>query len=329
MKTIRCAVIGGGYIGKFHAEKFTLIPHAELAAIADIHPERAQKLAENLGGPISVFTDYHDLVGKVDAVSIAVPTQKHFEVAKFCLSQGIHVLVEKPITTTVAEAEELIELAQQNKLVLQVGHLERFNAVHAVLKEVLQTPLFIESHRLAPYTPRGADVNVVLDLMIHDIDLIQAMVNSPVLSVDACGAPVLSEGIDIANARIKFENGCTANLTASRASLKTERKIKLFQHDAYISIDFHNRSVVVHRKGTEEMFPGIPEITREEHHFDASDAIKAEIEAFIHSIRTGEPPLVSGEDGKLALATAMKITHILHEQLDYVKKKHPLHFLGA
>ncbi len=331
MKIIKCAVVGIGYIGKFHAQKFAMLPQAKLVALADVNVEHAQLVIGGLSElgykGIEIFSNYRDLIGKVDAVSIAVPTKAHYEVAKFFLEHGVHVLLEKPITSTLEEADQLIKIAKEQNVILQIGHLERFNAVNHALEGVLKEPLFIEAHRLAPYNPRGADVNVVLDIMIHDIDLILSMVNySPILSLDACGGPVLSDDVDIANARIKFTNGCVANVTASRASLKTERKFKIFQHDAYLSIDFQHRRVVVHRKGEEEMFPGIPEITYEEHEFEQSDAIRSEIFAFLRSIAEGIPPMVSGEAGRAALETAIKITESLHQQLDYIKENHPLYF---
>ena len=318
MKTIKCGVVGVGYIGKFHAEKFAALPQAELVAVAD--PDNAQSVAARLN--TTAYSDYRNLVGQVDAVSIAAPTRKHHEIAKFFLSQGIHVLVEKPMTSTLVEAADLIAIANQHNAILQVGHLERFNAVNLALEGMLDHPLFIESERLAPYNPRGTDVNVVLDLMIHDIDLIQNMMRAPITNIDACGAPILSDDIDIANARIKFQNGCVANVTASRASSRSERRIRIFQHDAYLSIDLQNRKYTVHRKGEEEMFPGIPEITQEERVFAQSDAIKAEIEAFLLSISSGAPVAVTGEDGMRALETAIIITDSLTKRLELVKDNH-------
>ncbi len=306
---IRTAVIGVGYLGRFHAQKYAALPHSELVAVTDIDAEAAKRVAEELG--TQGLTDYRELFGRVDAVSIVVPTQLHYQVAKECLENGIHVLVEKPITATVPQAEELVQLARQHRRVLQVGHLERFNAAILALDDVLLDPLFIESHRLAPFNPRGADVNVVLDLMIHDIEIIQNLVRSPVREIHADGVSVLTEETDIANARIKFENGCVANVTASRVSLKPQRKMRVFQHDAYIGIDFQDKTLSIHRKGEKEMFPGIPEITSEETAFESSDAIMAEIEAFLESIAEGKPAVVSGEDGCQALETATRITEMV------------------
>jgi predicted dehydrogenase len=240
-----------------------------------------------------------------------VPTQLHYQVAQDFLDSGVHVLLEKPMTVTVAQADELIELARYKQRVLQVGHLERFNSAVLALEGVLKDLQFIESHRLTPFNPRGADVNVVLDLMIHDIDIIQKMVASPIVSIDAKGGAVLTRDYDIANARITFENGCVANVTASRVSMKPQRKMRIFQPDAYISIDFQDKILSIHRKGDKEIFPGIPEITSEESIFESSDAILAEIRAFLDAIRNGTLPPVTGEDGREALKTAIDISEQL------------------
>lgn len=247
MSILNCAVIGVGYLGRFHAQKYKMLPNANLVAICDINPEACETVSRELNVP--AYFDYKDLFGKVDAVSIVSTTNRHYEIAKAFLEQGIHVLIEKPITETVDQANELIALAKQHQVKLQVGHLERFNAARLALDEYLERPLFIESHRLAPFNPRGTDVNVVLDLMIHDIDLIQAIVSSPIVNIDAQGAPVLSKSIDIANARITFANHCIANVTASRVSFKTERKTRIFQPNSYISIDYQNKQFAVFQKG--------------------------------------------------------------------------------
>lgn len=312
MNKIKTAVVGVGYLGKFHAEKYAFLPHSELIAVCDTNPLICQEIAATHG--VIAVLDYRDLVGKVDAVTIAVPTTFHHTVAKFFLENNIHVLLEKPIANTVAEAEELIQLAKKNNLVLQIGHLERFNCTLKALHNVLDSPRFIESYRLAPFRPRGTDVNVILDLMIHDIDIIHDMVSSPIKSIAANGAIVLSNEIDIANARIQFANGCVANVTASRVSNSIERKLKIFQHDAFIALDLQNKTVGIYRKGISEMFPGIPEIIREEQAFESGDALRDEISAFLDSIIEGKPPVVSGEDGKAALATAIEITRIVAAQ---------------
>jgi len=302
---IRTAVVGVGYLGQFHAEKYAQLENAELVAVVDLDRERAAQVAEKVGA--RSCSDFREILGQVDAVSIVVPTQAHYEVAKAFLEKGVHVLLEKPITTTLAEADELIRIAAAKKAVFQVGHLERFNPAVLALDGVVSKPGFIESIRIAPFKPRGTDVNVVLDLMIHDIDIIQNIVGSKAEQINSIGTPVFSEEEDIANARIQFANGCIANVTASRISLKSERKMRIFQPDAYISVDFQNKTFAVFRKGDGEMFPGVPNITKEEHSFGQTDALKSEIEAFLDSIATGKPPVVSGEDGRQALETALKI----------------------
>jgi len=312
MQKLKIAVIGVGYLGKFHAQKYAQLPEAELVAVCDSSAEVAQAIADEHG--VEFYTDYHQLVDKVDAVSIVVPTQKHYEVARVFLENGVHVLLEKPITSTVEQAHELVNIANQNKLVFQIGHLERFNPAVMALDDVLKEAQFIESHRIAPFNPRGADVNVVLDLMIHDIDIILDFVRSPVKSIQTNGVPVLSNDIDVANARIQFENGCVANVTASRVSMKSERKMRIFQPDAYITIDFQDKKLGVHRKGEGEMFPGIAEIDSLEREFEQGDALLAESVAFLKSINEKTCPVVSGEDGTRALETAAEITRLLGKQ---------------
>jgi predicted dehydrogenase len=309
MNKIKCAVIGVGYLGKFHADKYASLENVDLVAVCDSDKERSESIAKIHG--ISATTDYRDLLGKVDAVSIAAITSTHYQIAKDFLQNGTHVLVEKPITTTVAEAEELINIASQKKAILQVGHLERLNPVILSLTNSLQKPLFIESVRLAPYKPRATDVNVILDLMIHDIDLIQFLVNSPIENISATGAPVISKDIDIANARIEFANGCTATAVASRVSIEPKRKLRIFARDAYFSGDLHNKTLRISRKGANEMFPGIPEIVREDFSLPNNDPLLEEIKAFVDSIVKGKPPIISGEDGLKALQTAIKITDIV------------------
>ena len=312
MQKLRTAVIGTGYLGRFHAQKYAALPDSGLVAVCDISADTARKVAAEIG--TEWLSDYRQLLGRVDAVSIVVPTQKHYAVAKWFLENNIHVLLEKPITTTVAEAGELVSIAARHKRILQIGHLERFNPAILALENIITEPQFIESHRLAPFNPRGADVNVVLDLMIHDIDIILDMVRSPVRQIDTNGVSVLSSDIDIANVRIQFESGCVANVTASRASVKTERKMRLFQHDSYISIDFQNKQLDIYRKGDGEQHPGIPAIEAEQHTFDQDDALMSEISSFLGAIRNDKPPMVSGEDGLRALETALAISDKLTKQ---------------
>jgi predicted dehydrogenase len=302
---MRTAVVGAGYLGRFHAQKYSTLEGSELVGIADPSAAAREALSKELGVP--AYADHRELVGRVDAVSIVTPTPLHFAIAKDFLDAGVHVLVEKPMTVTVEEGEALIAAARRARRILQVGHLERFNAAVQAVQPILTIPRFIESARLAPFKQRGTDVDVVLDLMIHDIDLILSIVRSPVVSVDAIGTSVFSNEIDIANARLRFANGCVANATASRVSLKTERRLRLFQDDAYVSMDLHQKVLTVIRKGTGTTADGMPQVDIEETSYEQGDALKAEIEAFLHAAATGGPAAVSGEDGLLALRTAVSI----------------------
>jgi predicted dehydrogenase len=311
---LRTAVIGVGHFGRFHAEKYARSPLATLVAIVDRDPARAREAAGRFRA--EGLDDYRALFGRVDAVSIAVPTSAHFEVAKACLENGIHVLIEKPVTETLEQADELIALADAKGLILQVGHLQRFFLERIAIDRFVDRPLYIESTRIAPFKPRGTDVGVTLDLMIHDIDLILALVKADVVSVDAVGAPIVSSEEDIANTRLRFANGCVATVTASRVSLKTERKMRIFQRESYISIDLHNRKLVAMRKGSgRSWFPGLPPIDRQELSFSEGDDLDAEIQSFLESCAGKHPPLVTGRDGRRALETAMRITKSLRESL--------------
>jgi predicted dehydrogenase len=302
---MRTAVIGVGYLGRFHAQKYATLRNSDLVGIADPSAAAREAVGAELG--VASYADYRDLLGRVDAVSIVTPTPLHFGVAKQFLEAGAHVLVEKPMTTTVEEGVNLIEAARRAKRVLQVGHLERFNAAVQAVQPILTVPRFIESARLAPFKHRGTDVDVVLDLMIHDIDLILSIVRAPVVAVDAIGSSVFSQEIDIANARLRFANGCVANATASRVSLKTERRLRLFQDDAYVSVDLHQKVLTVIRKGNGVSADGMPQVAIDETTYEQGDALMAEIEAFLNAAETGCAPPVTGEDGLLALRTAVSI----------------------
>jgi predicted dehydrogenase len=309
MPPLRCAVVGAGYLGRFHAQKYAALAGCTLAGIADPSPEARATLAAELGVP--VHADHRELLGRVDAVSVATPTALHHPIARDFLLAGAHVLVEKPITTTAPEARELIALAAANRKVLQVGHLERFNPVIVAVAGELRKPRFIESNRLAPFKARGTDVSVVLDLMIHDIDLIEHIVQSPIASIDAIGAPVFTDEIDIANARIRFENGCVADVTASRISMKSERKLRVFQADSYLSIDLQQKLLTQVRRPDVIAQGAMPAVAVEERSFEQGDALLAEIEAFVTAIRAGTRPVVSGEDGLRALETATRIAELV------------------
>lgn len=309
MRLLKCGVIGVGYLGRFHAQKYAQLPEVNLVGVCDSNPTTCDQVALELH--VAPYYDYKKLCEKVEAVSIAATTLQHYTIAKYCITQGIHVLIEKPITETVEQADELIYLARKHQVKLQVGHLERFNPVHLALENYLDNPLFIESQRLAPYTPRGADVNVILDLMIHDIDIIQSLIRSPIKHIDAHGSLFISSSIDIANARIIFENQCVANITASRISHKTERKMRIFQKNAYLSVDYLEKRLAIVKKEKEKTFPGAPNIQTQEITFEKKDALLDEITSFIHSIKLDTQPLVSGREGRDALSTAAAITGLI------------------
>ena len=298
------AVVGVGHLGRFHAEKYAASANAELRAVVDVDESRAREVAAKC--QTQALVDYHALLGQVRAVSVAVPTALHHRVAADFLCQGIDVLVEKPMTANLADGRELVELAAAHKAILQVGHLERFNPAIRKLEGVIKEPKFVECHRLAPFVERGTDVDVVLDLMIHDIDVITSLVRSPVERVEAVGVPVLTDKPDIANARIKFVNGCIANITASRVSLKRERKVRFFQPDAYISIDYDQRRAQIYYKPA----PGATwlDIRGESIEIKEGDALADEIDSFLESVRARTLPLVGGTEGLRALEIASMIS---------------------
>ena len=307
-------MIGVGYLGRFHAQKYAQLPVCELVAVVDGREEVRKAVAGELG--TQALADYRGLLGKVDAVSVVTPTPAHFEIADAFLAGGAHVLVEKPITETPEQARALIAQAAKFNRILQVGHLERFNAAVLAAEPHISSPRFMECTRLAPYKERGTDVNVVLDLMIHDIDLIQSLANSDIESIEAIGTPVFSGEIDIANARIRFANGCVANTTASRVSMKTERKLRIFEDAAYISLDLQQKILTLIRKRDGEPQAGQLPVNIEEANLEQGDALKSEIESFLGCIRNNKRPLVSGEDGLRALETAIRISEQVHTYLD-------------
>jgi predicted dehydrogenase len=309
---LRTAVIGVGYLGRFHAQKYAQLAGSKLIAVVDADAGAAAKVGAELGA--RGLQDYREILDQVDAVSLAVPTPLHHAIGRELLARGVHLLIEKPIATTVAEARELVALAKANGCVLQVGHLERFNPAIVAAASRLKQARFVESHRLAPFKQRGADVSVVLDLMIHDIDLIQELVGAPIESIDAVGASIFSGEIDIVNARLRFQGGCVANTTASRISLKQERKIRIFQDDAYLSIDMHQKILTVIRKKDAAPVESPAQVSIEEESFEQGDALLAEIEAFLRAVREKSTPVVTGEDGLRALETALKITEMVQRQ---------------
>ena len=301
---IKAAVVGVGYLGKFHAEKYAASAKAELVAVVDIDEKRARAIGESMS--VEAFTDWRALAGRVQCASVAVPTRYHFQVAQGLIDAGIDVLVEKPLTADIAEARSLVAAAEAHRVILQVGHLERFNPAIRRLESVIREPKFVECHRLAPFVERGTDVDVVLDLMIHDIDVISSLVRAPVERVEAVGVPVLTDKPDIANARIRFANGCIANVTSSRVSIKRERKIRFFQPDAYISIDYDQRRAQIYHKPA----PGAGwlDIRAENIDIKDGDALADEIESFLACVETRSMPLVGGAEGLRALEIASLIS---------------------
>ncbi len=305
MAKLRVGVVGVGYLGKFHAQKYQRMANVDLVGVVDNDMDRADEIAaanDTVG-----YQQHDDLFDKVDAVSIAAPTPAHFAIARDFLNHGVDVLIEKPITSVLEEADELIRIAESNGRIIQVGHLERFNPAVVALNGKISKPRFIESHRLSIFQGRCIDVSVVLDLMIHDIDLILNLVRSEVKSVHAAGISVISSNVDIANARLEFANGAVANVTASRISAKNERKLRLFQKEAYISIDFANHNITLVRPDAERTDDVIPGMRIDALSFDKGDALDDELKAFVHAVETRTPPMVTGRMGRDALAVALSI----------------------
>ncbi len=302
---IRTAVVGVGYLGRFHAEKYAGMQDVDLIGVADTDIPQGRRIAAQFG--TRFFRDHQELIGMVDAVSIVVPTQHHYEVSRDFLNAGVDLLIEKPITANLNEAENLISLADEKGCIIQVGHLERFNPAVRALDGLIHNPRFIESHRLSVFKDRGTDVSVVLDLMIHDIDIILNFVRSAVRTIHAAGISVVSSHVDIANARLEFANGCVANVTASRISAKNERKIRLFQKEAYISVDFANRGITIVRPDLNNANGVIPGMALEQHAFNQGDALDAELRAFVGSVRQRSLPEVTGQMGRDALRIALDI----------------------
>ncbi len=317
---MRVGVIGVGYLGKFHAEKYARMKDVELVGVVDIVPELASSIAQKHG--TKAYSDYRDLIGNVDAVSIVVPTPLHFTISRDFLESNIHILLEKPMTETLQQADALIRMADERNLIIQIGHLERFNPAVMALNQIIDRPWFIESHRLALFNERGTEVDVVLDLMIHDIDIILSLVNSDVKGIKAVGVPVVTSRIDIANARLQFESGCVANVTASRISTKNMRKIRIFQKDTYVSVDYAGRDITIIGKKEQGVALPIPGMTMLHKTFEKADALEAELAAFVDSVRTGRRPLVSAREGRRALQVAMDIIQDIKATTDHVMADH-------
>ncbi|MDD4900232.1 MAG: Gfo/Idh/MocA family oxidoreductase, partial [Candidatus Omnitrophica bacterium] len=285
-------------LGSIHAKIYKEIPNCELVAVCDIEKNRLEQVANSLN--ISGFTDYHALFGKVDAVSVASTTKTHYQIAREFLEAGIHVLVEKPFTTNLKDADSLIEIAKKGKLILQVGHIERFNSAFSATQELIRQPKFIECHRLSPFPNRSLDVGAVLDIMIHDIDIILGLVPAKIKTIESVGINVLTQFEDIANARITFTDGCVANLTASRVSDEFMRKIRIFQEDTYISLDYKEAKAVIYRKEGQAIIKKDLPIEKEQ-------PLQKELQSFVNCVAEHKEPLVSGPVARDALAVALKI----------------------
>jgi len=298
MHKIRVGVVGVGHLGGLHAQIYREMENCSLVAVCDIDKARLDQISSALNVP--GYANYEELFGKVDAVSVAVPTRLHYKIAYDFLKHNIHALVEKPFTPNLKEADSLIKLAQKNKLILQVGHIERFNSAFAATLAIIKNPKFIECHRLSPFPYRSLDVGAVLDIMIHDIDIILGLVNSKIKKIESVGVNVLTQFEDIANSRITFENGCVANLTASRVSDEIMRKIRIFQEDTYISLDYKEAKACVYKKSDLT-------ITKVDLPIEKEQPLKKELESFLACVLEHREPLVSGRIARKALKVALKI----------------------
>ncbi|MEO5347227.1 MAG: Gfo/Idh/MocA family oxidoreductase [Magnetococcus sp. YQC-9] len=313
---LRAAVIGVGYLGRFHAQKYARIAGVELVGVADLHPERAAKVADEL--KVAAVSDFRELLSRVDMVSVVTETESHFQVVKPCLEAGVHVLVEKPITSTLEDADRLVALAEARGLVLQVGHIKRFHPAVSALRESgwLENPRFIEAQRFAPFKNRALDVDVVQDLMIHDVDLILHFVSSEVESIEAVGSGIFSGKLDIANARIRFANGCVANVSASRVARDATRRMRIFQKDALFDLDFSRPGLSIRRRGAGSwVLDGVtlPAVEELDVPLQKVDAMEMEVRAFCEAVRGGRPAMVNGRAGRRALEVVMRIREAIVE----------------
>jgi len=314
---LRIGIAGAGHFGRYHALKAAAGPRSTLAGIHDIDQERARTVGWEAGAP---GLDLPDLLATCDALIVAAPAEAHHALAAAALRAGKHVLVEKPIAATLAEADDLAALALANRCVLQVGHLERFSAAHGALAGRIGPPLYLEATRIAPFKPRGTDVSVILDLMIHDLDLVLTLVDSPIAHVDAVGAAVASAHEDIANARIRFENGAVATITASRISARTERRMRVFAQDGYLAVDFANRRLTAIARDRGQPVPGVAGFGMEEISWEEHDSLAAEHAAFVAAVLDGAPVLVDAAAGRRALAAALAVSAAMREARDRMRE---------
>ncbi|MCK9230287.1 MAG: Gfo/Idh/MocA family oxidoreductase [Syntrophales bacterium] len=309
MGMLKVGVVGIGHLGTYHLQKYEMIEDCVIAGVSDIQQDRTEQAAGRYR--CEGFTDYRRLIGKVDAVSIATPTVTHHAIARDFLAAGVDVLLEKPMTLTLEEADDLLEAAEQGDRILQVGFIERFNPAVIALEKIIERPVFIEAHRLHPFYSRGTDVDVILDLMIHDLDLVLAFVASPIRSVDAVGVSVLSDKVDIANVRLSFENGCVANITASRVTGKKLQKIRFFGFEGYHSVDYAKRELVSLKKHPDGQ--GGVEISMRDVEIGQHDPLEAEIRHFVQSVIARTPPRVSGREGRNSLELALRVAEVMED----------------
>lgn len=306
MSKVKIAVIGIGYLGEFHAQKYKANKNADLIGVVDTNMQRSEEISNKIG--VKSYNDYKSIINQVDAVSIVVPTNLHYKIAKFFIENKKHVLIEKPFASNAAEARKLKKISEKNKTILQIGHLERFNKAFVELKDKVKNPLFIECNRISPFKIRGTEVDVIMDLMIHDLDIIMSINKSKIKNIQASGISVLTSKTDIANARIVFEDNCVCNLSSSRISDKIERKMRVFQKNSYFSLDYQNSSLDTYKKIKNK---NVVSIEKKENSFPQNDSLKDEIDSFVKCIKNNKKAVVDASDGLNALTCALKISNLI------------------
>tara|TARA_B100000767_G_scaffold45957_1_gene40502 strand:+ start:28 stop:954 length:927 start_codon:yes stop_codon:yes gene_type:complete len=306
MSKVKIAVIGIGYLGEFHAQKYKANKNADLIGVVDTNMQRSEEISNKIG--VKSYNDYKSIINQVDAVSIVVPTNLHYKIAKFFIENKKHVLIEKPFASNAAEARKLKKISEKNKTILQIGHLERFNKAFVELKDKVKNPLFIECNRISPFKIRGTEVDVIMDLMIHDLDIIMSINKSKIKNIQASGISVLTSKTDIANARIVFEDNCVCNLSSSRISDKIERKMRVFQKNSYFSLDYQNSSLGTYKKIKNK---NVVSIEKKENSFPQNDSLKDEIDSFVKCIKNNKKAVVDASDGLNALTYALKISNLI------------------
>ena len=306
MSKVKIAVIGIGYLGEFHAQKYKANKNADLIGVVDTNKQRSEEISNKIG--VKSYNDYKSIINQVDAVSIVVPTNLHYKIAKFFIENKKHVLIEKPFASNAAEARKLKKISEKNKTILQIGHLERFNKAFVELKDKVKNPLFIECNRISPFKIRGTEVDVIMDLMIHDLDIIMSINKSKIKNIQASGISVLTSKTDIANARIVFEDNCVCNLSSSRISDKIERKMRVFQKNSYFSLDYQNSSLGTYKKIKNK---NVVSIEKKENSFPQNDSLKDEIDSFVKCIKNNKKAVVDASDGLNALTYALKISNLI------------------